>query len=72
MGKRLEHCTKRQLKLHRFLNQQELAEKPFGTIITVLASVIVETLWVPFLRERLLEVRSIEKEMREAGYRPSS
>ncbi|NJE42373.1 sodium:proton antiporter [Thermococcus sp. GR6] len=43
-----------------------------ATIITVLASVIVETLWVPFLRKRLLEVRSIEKEMREAGYRPSS
>ena len=42
------------------------------TIITVLTTVIVETLWVPFLRRRLLEVRDIVKEMQEAGYRPSS
>jgi len=42
------------------------------TVITVLASVITETVWVPFLRKKLLEVKSIEKEMTQAGYKPSS
>ncbi|WP_297476137.1 sodium:proton antiporter [Thermococcus sp.] len=42
------------------------------TIIAVLTTVIVETLWVPFLREKLLTVRSIVKEFEEKGYKPSS
>jgi NhaP-type Na+/H+ or K+/H+ antiporter len=42
------------------------------TIITVLVTVLVETLWVPILRRKLLEVRSIEREMKRAGYRPRS
>ncbi|WP_276607311.1 cation:proton antiporter domain-containing protein [Thermococcus indicus] len=42
------------------------------TIITVLVTVLVETLWVPILRRELLEVRSIEREMEKAGYRPNS
>lgn len=41
------------------------------TIIAVLTTVIVETLWVPFLREKLLTVRDIVKEFEEAGYKPS-
>ncbi|NJE60859.1 sodium:proton antiporter [Thermococcus sp. 21S7] len=41
------------------------------TIITVLVTVLVETLWVPILRRELLEVRSIEKEMKKAGYKPN-
>ncbi len=42
------------------------------TIITVLTTVIVETLWVPILREKLLTVRDIVKEFEEAGYKPAS
>ncbi|ASJ04345.1 cation:proton antiporter [Thermococcus barossii] len=42
------------------------------TIITVLVTVLVETLWVPILRRKLLEVRSIEREMKRAGYSPRS
>ncbi|NJE30896.1 sodium:proton antiporter [Thermococcus sp. 18S1] len=42
------------------------------TIITVLVTVLVETLWVPILRRELLEVRSIEREMKKAGYKPNS
>ncbi|NJE06456.1 sodium:proton antiporter [Thermococcus sp. M36] len=36
------------------------------TIITVLVTVIIETLWVPLLRERLIEASSIEKELRRS------
>ncbi|ALM76574.1 cation:proton antiporter [Thermococcus barophilus] len=43
-----------------------------ATVITVLVSVIVETLWVPLLRERLLEVESIRKRMIRSGYKPKS
>jgi NhaP-type Na+/H+ or K+/H+ antiporter len=35
------------------------------TVITVLASVITETLWVPFLKSRLLEQETVEDRMRE-------
>jgi len=34
------------------------------TVITVLASVITETLWVPFLKSRLLEHETVEDRMR--------
>lgn len=43
-----------------------------ATVITVLVSVIVETLWVPILREKLLEVESIREKMIRAGYTPKS
>ncbi len=42
------------------------------TIVAVLTTVIVETLWVPFLREKLLTVRDIVKEFEEAGHKPAS
>jgi len=43
-----------------------------ATVITVLVSVIVETLWIPILREKLLEVESIREKMIRAGYTPKS
>jgi NhaP-type Na+/H+ or K+/H+ antiporter len=35
------------------------------TVITVLASVITETIWVPFLKSKLLEHETVEDRMRK-------